>query len=124
VLLIVVTVASVYDHQSSKAKKQAIHRLQEVAEWLHLQKASQGSFATILPPGWSASQPDMKYSISLATQPVTASDPNVAFPALGQGAFTLQAVPQDEDACGTLLLDHTGRRGVTGAGSTVADCWE
>lgn len=124
VLLIAVTVASIYDHQSSKAKKQAVHRMQEVAEWLHLQKAERGSFVGILPDGWSGSSADMEYQISLATKPVTASDPNSAFPALGQDAFTLQAVPQTPDACGGLLLDQSGRRGVTGPGASVADCWE
>lgn len=122
-LLIVVTVASLYDHQSSKAKKQAINRLKEVAEWMHLQNANQASYAGILPAGWSGSEPDMQYSISLATRPVMASDPSGPFPALGQDTFTLQAVPKSPDDCGTLLLDQSGRRGVTGAGATVADCW-
>jgi prepilin-type N-terminal cleavage/methylation domain-containing protein len=123
-LLIVVTVASIYDHQTSKAKKQAINRMKEVAEWLHLQKASQPSFANMLPAGWSGSQPDMEYRISLATKPVMASDPKSAFPALGQETFTLQAVPKSTDDCGTLLLDQSGRRGVTGPGAMVADCWD
>jgi Tfp pilus assembly protein PilE len=66
----------------------------------------------------------MEYHISLATKPIMASDPNGAFPALSQDTFTLQAVPKSRDDCGSLLLDHSGRRGVTGPGATVADCWD
>lgn len=122
-LLIVVAVASIYDHQSQKSKRQAIHRLNEVAEWLHVQRANQPSFAAILPGDWSTYDAGRKYRITLATTSITASDPKTVFPASGQGAFTLQAVPDVKDECGTLLLDHTGRRGVTGQDATVADCW-
>ena len=123
-LLIVVAVASIYDHQSRKTKRQAVHRLQEVAEWLHQQKASYPSFAAILPADWSAREEGMKYRISLVSKPIVASDPKAEFPAVGPNTFTLQAVPDDADECGSLLLDQTGRRGVTRPGATVANCWE
>ena len=122
-LLIVVAVASIYDHQSRKTKHQAIARLREVSEWLHLQKANQPSFAAMLPSGWSTQDSGMKYHISLARKPVQATDPKAVFPAVGDATFTLQAVPDSQDDCGTLLLDQDGRKGVTGAGATVADCW-
>jgi Tfp pilus assembly protein PilE len=123
-LLIAVTVASMYDHQFHKSKRQVVHRLQEVSDWLHLQKASQGSFASILPAEWSTGTADMSYTITLARTPVLASDPRGTFPALGQETFTLQAVPQKPDDCGTLLLDQAGRRGITGQKASVKDCWE
>lgn len=123
-LLIVITVASMYDHQSRKSKRQVVHRLQEVSDWLHSQKASQGGFVGILPADWSTGPADMTYTITLAKQPVTASNPKEVFPALGQETFTLQAVPQEPDDCGVLLLDQSGRKGVTGQEANVADCWE
>jgi type IV pilus assembly protein PilE len=123
-LLIAVTVASIYDHQSHKDRGRAIHRLQEVAEWLQLQRATQPSYAGVLAADWSASSEGKKYQISLATKPVTASDPQSVFPAVGPDTFTLQAIPVTPDKCGTLLVDQSGRRGVTGAGATVSACWE
>lgn len=123
-LLIAVTVASIYDHQSHKDRGRAIHRLKEVAEWLQLQRATQKSYAGVLPADWSASSEGKKYRISLVTKPIAASDPSAVFPAMGSDTFTLQAVPATPDECGTLLLDQTGRRGVTGQGATVAACWE
>lgn len=123
-LLIAVTVASIYDHQSHKDRGRAIHRLQEVAEWLRLQRTTQPSYAGVLPADWSASSEGNKYRITLVTQPISASDPGSVFPAMGPDTFTLQAVPTTLDECGTLLLDQSGRRGVTGAGATVAACWE
>lgn len=123
-LLIVVAMASLYDHQSRKAKRQVIHRLQEVSEWLHQQKAQQGGFTNLLPADWSTGPADMSYTITLARQPVMAAQPKGPFPALGQETFTLQAVPREPDECGTLLLDQSGRRGITGADASLADCWK
>ena len=44
----------------------------------------------------------------------------------GQG-FTLSAVPQKGQAtatkCGTLTMDETGAKGVSGATKTAAECW-
>src|SRR5699024_7410460 len=44
-----------------------------------------------------------------------------------QNEYTLEAAPQDaqearDTKCGTLSLDQTGKRGVSGTGS-VGDCW-
>lgn len=41
--------------------------------------------------------------------------------------FTLQAVPagsMTNDKCGSFTLAHTGSKGVTGTGATVAQCWD
>ena len=42
-------------------------------------------------------------------------------------AYALTAVPKNGmsgDKCGTLTLDNTGAKGVTGGTGTVAECWE
>lgn len=122
-LIIVVTVSAIMEHQTSSQKKQVSHRMNEVAEWLRLQHAQTQSYEGILPADWVTQDAGMHYQISLATKPIAASDPNTQFPALGPAAYTLQAVPEEADECGTLLLDHTGRRGVTGEGASVAACW-
>ncbi|HZP11003.1 MAG TPA: type IV pilin protein [Nevskiaceae bacterium] len=62
----------------------------------------------------SAAQTGSDYTYSFTATPTAA-------------AFTLQAVPgtvqSGRDArCGTLTLDQTGNRGISGS-STVADCW-
>lgn len=123
-LLIVVAVASVYEHHTQKTKKQAIHRMQEVAEWLHMQRsATHAGYAVLLPADWSTTQADMGYRISLAKRPLMASDPKTLFPAAGVDTFTLIAEPESPDKCGALLLDHAGRRGVMGSEASLADCW-
>lgn len=123
-LLVAITVASIYDHQDQKAKRQAINRLMEVAEWMKMQHGIQPNYSTMLPQDWTTHVKDADYRISLARAPVPASDPKGVFPALGTDTFTLQAVPATQSDCGTLLLDQTGRRGVTGEGARVDACWE
>ncbi|MBU3739022.1 MAG: prepilin-type N-terminal cleavage/methylation domain-containing protein [Rhodoferax sp.] len=39
------------------------------------------------------------------------------------GGYTLSATPLANDACGDLTLAHTGERGRSGSGRTVAECW-
>lgn len=52
---------------------------------------------------------------------------NMTISAVGPNTFTVQAAPtgaQAADRCGTLTLDQTGLKGITGAaGLTPADCW-
>jgi len=124
-LVIVVTLASIMDHQSASQRKQVVHRMNEVAEWLHLQQAQTKSYVGILPPNWTTEDGGQRYDIALLTQPMKATDPADVFPALGAGAFTLKAVPRGDDpsGCGALLMDHTGRKGITGTDATVAECW-
>jgi len=47
---------------------------------------------------------------------------------IGANSFSLEAVPQGtqesrDKKCGTLTLDHVGRRGVEDAEGTASDCW-
>lgn len=48
----------------------------------------------ILPADWSTGPADMTYTITLAKQPVTASNPKGIFPALGQETFTSRPCPR------------------------------
>lgn len=122
-LLVAVAVASFQDHMTHKARNQARKALAESAEWLQLQHAKSGTYLVKLPVTQTPSDGDALYQIKLAGAMVNATDPKAAFPATTAETYTLQAVPVDGDACGTLLLDSTGRTGVTGADALVADCW-
>jgi type IV pilus assembly protein PilE len=123
-LLVAVAVASFQDHMTRKARNQARSALMEVAEGLRMQHVRMGSYqAETLPITQTPGDGDAIYRISLAKTAIAASDPKAVFPPSSAQAFTLQAVPVDEDACGTLLLDHTGRRGVLGPEAKLADCW-
>lgn len=123
-LLAAVAVASLQDHMARKARTQARSALMEVAEALQVQHSRTGSYQLgVLPITQTPANDKAIYRISLVKAAVTASDPKVAFPASSGHAFTLQAVPVAEDACGTLLLDHTGRKGVLGPEAKLADCW-
>jgi type IV pilus assembly protein PilE len=122
-LLVAVAVASYQDHMTHKARNQARKALAESAEWLHIQHARSGTYLVKLPVTQTPGEGDALYQIKLAGAMVNATDPKAAFPATTAATYTLQAVPVEPDACGTLLLDSAGRTGVTGANALVADCW-
>lgn len=123
-LLVAVAVASFSEHMASKERARARSALVELAEGLRMQHVRTGSYAVSgLPITQTPREGDAVYHISLAVAPVAATAPNIVFPASSAEAFTLQAVPVGEDACGTLLLDHLGRVGVTAPGAKLADCW-
>ena len=123
-LLVAVAVASFQDHMGRKSRIQARSALMEVAEGLNMQHARTGSYLMeILPITQTPGDGAAVYRISLARTAITANDPKVVFPASSAQAFTLQAVPVDGNACGTLLLDHAGRMGVFGPGAKFTDCW-
>jgi type IV pilus assembly protein PilE len=122
-LLVVVAVASYQDHMMHKARGQARKALNETAEWLQLQHARSGTYLVKLPILQTPADGDALYRIGLTSSVVNATDPKAPFPATTAEIYTLQAVPVGEESCGILLLDSTGRTGVTGAGALVADCW-
>lgn len=122
-LLIAVAVSSVMDHAVHKARHQATVRLNEVADWMRQNKAAQPDYSSMLAANWSTPSSDARYVVSLARKPVPASDPKMQFPATAADVFTLQASPSEPDDCGVLLLDHAGRRGVTGK-LPVHECWQ
>lgn len=124
-LLLAVAMASYMEHVTRKGRAQARSALIELAEGLQLQHQRTGSYAgEELPITQSPREGDARYRIRLLQVPVTAQDPKALFPASSAAVFTLQAEPlADDDPCGTLLLDNTGRRGVMGAGATLAECW-
>jgi type IV pilus assembly protein PilE len=56
----------------------------------------------------------------------TATYYTVTISAATASSYTLSAAPtgaQANDSCGSLTLTHTGFKGVTGTGATVANCW-
>jgi type IV pilus assembly protein PilE len=124
-LLLAVALASYMEHTSRKARAEARTALVELAEGLLLQFQRTGSFeGGELPILQVPREGDAVYRISRVRAPVKASDPKALFQASTVNAFTLQAVPvSGEDPCGTLLLDHAGRRGVMGPGARLAECW-
>ena len=122
-LLVVVAVASYQDHMTRKDRGQARKALLETAEWLQLQHPRSGTYLVKLPIVQTPADGDAVYQIKLTSSVVNATDPKAAFPATTAETYTVQAVPVGEDVCGILLLDSTGRTGVTGADALVADCW-
>jgi len=123
-LLVAVALASFQDHMTRKARSQARSALVEVAEGLRLQFTRTGSYQVAsLPITQTPREGEAAFRISLATAPVTASDPKIVFAASSAQGFTLQATPTGGDECGTLLLDHAGRVGVTSPNAKIADCW-
>ncbi len=122
-LLIAVALASFNDHMTRKYRAEARKALIETAEWLRMQHAKSGTYVVALPYTQLPNDDNARYRIELVASPLTATDPKVQFPAVSLDAFTLSAVPLNEDACGNLLLDSAGRVGVSGADARVADCW-
>ncbi len=123
ILLVAVAVASFQDHMSRKHRAQARKALIEAAEWLQSQYPKSRTYLVKLPITQAPSDDSAVYRIELATDMINATDPKIEFPASSMDAYTLQAVPLSPDMCGSLLLDSTGRTGVSGASGRVADCW-
>ena len=122
-LLVAVAIASFNDHMTRKYRAEARKALIENAEWLQLQHPKSGTYLVKLPIPQTPNDGDARYRIELVSSPLMAIDPHIQFPAASVDAFTLRAVPVSGDACGNLLLDSSGRTGVSGADARVADCW-
>jgi type IV pilus assembly protein PilE len=122
-LLIAVAIASFHDHMTRKYRAEARKALIENAEWLQFQHRKSGTYLVKLPVTQTPNEGDARYRIELVSSPLTATDPKVQFPAASVDAFTLRAVPMSGDTCGNLLLDSTGRTGVSDTAARVADCW-
>ncbi|MBI5329684.1 MAG: prepilin-type N-terminal cleavage/methylation domain-containing protein [Betaproteobacteria bacterium] len=121
-LLVAVAMASYQDSQAQKARAEAVKSMLELADGLRKQQAVSLTYLGVrLAYAQSPRQGGAKYRFSLAAAPVQALDPAFAFPATSDLGYTLMATPAGKDACGVLLLDHTGRRGVTVG--KVTDCW-
>ncbi len=124
-ILVAVAVASFSDHMTHKARFKAQVVLVDSAAWLLQQYVRDNTFLLAkLPDDQAPREGSAVYRISFATTPVTSNDPKGIFPATTAQTFTLMAVPIEDDACGTMLIDQTGRRGITGADMTVEDCWQ
>ena len=122
-LLVAVAVASFQDHMQRKVRMQAVKALVENADWLRQQHAQSGTYLVKLPQTQIPFEGAARYQLSLVGIPFSASDPKAVFPATSNAGFTLQAVPTSADACGILLLDSSGRTGVTGVEAEVDGCW-
>ena len=123
-LLVAVAVASFMDSMTKKSRHAAQVALQDAAAWLLQQHVNENSFLAVkMPDTQVPNDGDAKYRIVLATLPVVATNPQAAFPVTTAQTFTVMAVPVDEDACGSLLIDHTGRKGITGS-AAFSDCWK
>lgn len=123
-ILVAVAFASYEDYTSRKSRTEASTILLELGKWLKQQRPESGGYQTTqLPYSQIPLDGAPRYQLSLLQADVLAADPKAEFPAVSEYAFTLRADPVDGDACGALLLDHTGRRGVTGSGARVEDCW-
>ncbi len=63
---------------------------------------------------------------SLSKSPISGTEKyrHSVLPGTTATSYTLQAVPVQTDQCGTLTLDQTGLRGVSGTHTaTVESCW-
>lgn len=122
-LLVAVAVASLQDHMQRKSRVLASKALIDTSNWLQQQHAQSGTFLVKLPQSQVPQEGEASYKISLIAAPFAAADPKTVFPATTDAVFTLQAVPLYPDVCGILLLDSTGKIGVSRAGAEVSQCW-
>jgi type IV pilus assembly protein PilE len=121
-LLVVVAVASYRESQAQKYRYEALKTMTELSQGLHQHFAQARTFqGAKLAYSQSPRDGAARYRITLAAAPVKSRDPDLMFQASSDLGFTLQATPTHDDACGVLLLDQSGRRGVSAG--TVADCW-
>lgn len=68
-------------------------------------------------------------ALPVTKSPADAASPfyNISFSSgPASNSFTLQAVPQSDqtkDRCGTLTLDHAGKKGILATDISVSECW-
>ncbi len=123
-LLVVVAVVAIlaglawpaYGTYLARAQRaQAQAQLMEAAQFLERFYAARATYdgatlparLAVSPPGASAGV--ARYALSLVSD---------------DSSYTLTAAPQGEpDACGSLVLRHTGAKSVLGVGARVEDCW-
>lgn len=123
-ILVAVAFASYQDYMTRKARTEASTIMVELSKWLTQQRVNSSGFQFIrLPYTQIPLEGAPRYQLSILQADMLAADPKVEFPAVSELTFTLRADPVADDACGGLLLDQNGRRGVTGAGARVEDCW-
>lgn len=88
--------------------------LLEAAQYLERQYGVRSQYVSSLParlqvaPAGSASGAQ-KYNLSVVAT---------------SSAYTLTATPVTTDACGALVLSHTGAKSVTGSGASATECWK
>jgi len=123
-ILVAVAFASYQDYEARKLRAQVSTSLSEMATWITHEHSSTGNYRLIrLPYSQIPYYGTARYQVSLLQADTHASDPKSVFPGASENAFTLQAEPLNDDGCGALLIDQSGRRGVTGPGAHVEDCW-
>lgn len=85
--------------------------LAKTAHWLERAASISGNYPSAVPDSvWQSSE--LRYRLQVQSQ---------------AQSFTLIASPlgaQAKDACGSLMLGHTGERGVQNAALSAAQCWE
>jgi type IV pilus assembly protein PilE len=135
IILAIVAFASYQDYRTRRIHREGTIALRDAADWMRLNQARTGRYdqdykgqpLTELPSELQQAprDGDPRYRIKLSNSMIVATDPARAkFPPIGPETFTLEAIPVNDDACGSLLLDQNSRRGVTGKGATVAECWQ
>lgn len=106
-----------YVKQTRRADAQA--SLMELAQFMERHYTREGGY---LDSGQTGDEPDLPFSVSPKDGGSVTYNLSLAS-AAGQ-SYSLQAVPvnmMSGDSCGTLTLDHLGRKG---SGGAVTECWK
>jgi len=115
-----------YTEQVARSRRaDAKAALLEAAQWMEREFTVSGSYAR-------KGDGSNLTNTELLAAPLQALGPTAQYYTIGFAAaptaraFSINMVPtgsMTNDKCGTLSVDQTGTRGVTGTGVTVAECW-
>ena len=116
-----------YTEQVARSRRaDAKAALLEAAQWMEREFTVSGSYAR-MGNGAALTETELRAAPLQALLGSTPQFYTLGFAAAPTArAFSLNMVPtggMTNDRCGTLSVDQTGTRGVTGSGVTVAECW-
>jgi type IV pilus assembly protein PilE len=115
-----------YTEQVARSRRaDAKAALLEAAQWIEREFTVSGSYAR-MGDGSNLTNAEL-LAAPLQAMGATAQFYTIGFAAAPTArAFTINMVPTGamvNDRCGTLSVDQSGARGVSGSGVTVAECW-
>ncbi len=128
-ILAAIAFPSYREHVARGQRAEAKGALTEMAQWME-RNYTQSNAYTLQGDGTTAVTTATTLPVSQTPRDSLPKTYNLNLSSVASASFTVRAVPitgaaMASDKCGTLTLDNTGSKGITGgtSGTTASDCW-